>query len=104
MGIQDHRSKHNNFLLRFDAWTAPVPDSEISWAKNWLVQHIKNTDFQYIGQLPHYVPTPYDWDDGFEVFYARLDEEHKILFDHIRELGMNPQSTQHLADLKNKMR
>jgi len=102
--IQDHREKHINFLARFDKWTAPVPESELTWAKNWLVQHIKNTDFKYIGLLPHHVPKPYNWDDSLEVFYHRLDEEHKILFDHIRELGHNHASTEHLANLKAKMR
>jgi len=102
--IKDHRGKHHDFLLRFDAWHAPVPASEISWAKNWLVQHIKNTDFKYIGQLPHHVPKPLHWDDGLEVFYSRLDEEHKGLFDLIRQVGEHPSSTQHLSDLKSKMR
>ena len=102
--IEDHMSKHSAFLARFDAWAAPVPSSELSWAKNWLVQHIKNTDFKYVGLLPHHVPKPYNWDNSLEVFYSRLDNEHKILFDHIRELGHNPDSTQHLADLKSKMR
>ena len=44
--IDDHLGKHNAFLGRFDKWTAPVPESELTWAKNWLVQHIKNTDFR----------------------------------------------------------
>ena len=100
----DHKGKHAAFMERFGAWSAPVPADEITWAKNWLVQHIKNTDFQYVGTMPHPVPRPYDWDESFEVFYARLDEEHKILFDHIRELGNNPDSTKHLDDLKFKMR
>merc|ERR1719312_2074409 len=56
--IDDHLGKHNAFLGRFDKWTAPVPESELTWAKNWLVQHIKNTDFQYIDLLPHHVPKP----------------------------------------------
>ena len=44
--IDDHLLKHNSFLARFDKWEAPVPASEVTWSKNWLVQHIKNTDFQ----------------------------------------------------------
>ena len=90
--------------VRFDAWTVPVPEGEVTWAKNWLVQHIKNTDFKYIGILPHHVPNPYEWNDGVEVFYGRLDDEHKGLFDHIRMLGHNPTSTSDLAMLKSKMR
>merc|ERR1711970_599760 len=42
--IADHLKKHGDFLARFDAWTSPVPEDELTWAKNWLVQHIKNTD------------------------------------------------------------
>merc|ERR1711887_5275 len=102
--IADHLGKHNDFLKRFDAWTTPVPESELTWAKNWLVQHIKNTDFKYIDLLPHHVPKPYNWDDSLEVFYARLDDEHKQLFDHLREVGHTPESTKHLSDLKFKMR
>merc|ERR1712198_699530 len=102
--IADHLKKHATFMERYYAWKTPVPESEVVWAKNWLVQHIKNTDFQYVGNMPHHVPKPYNWDESFEVFYARLDEEHKILFDHIRELGNNPSSSQHLSDLKFKMR
>ena len=102
--VADHLNKHASFMARFQAWTMPVPESEVTWAKNWLVQHIKNTDFKYVGLMPHPVPRPYHWDESFEVFYFRLDDEHKILFDHIRELGNNPESTQHLSDLKFKMR
>jgi len=102
--IADHLGKHNDFLARFDAWTSPVPEAELTWAKNWLVQHIKNTDFKYIDLLPHHVPKPYNWDDSLEVFYARLDDEHKQLFDHLREVGHTPESTKHLSDLKFKMR
>ena len=100
----DHKGKHSVFLARFDGWSSPVAESELTWAKNWLVQHIKNTDFKYVGSMPHPVPKPYNWDESFEVFYARLDDEHKILFDHIRELGNNPDSSQNLTDLKFKMR
>ena len=68
------------------------------------MQHIKNTDFQYVDLLPHHVPKPYNWDDSVETFYARIDDEHKVLFDHIRELGHAPESTMHLSNLKSKMR
>jgi len=101
---QDHIAKHKSFLARFDAWTAPVPGGEVVWAKNWLVQHIKNTDFKYIDHLPHHIPSPFTWDESLEVFYQRLDDEHKGLFDLIRELGHNPKSTQALFDLKAKLR
>merc|ERR1711971_369051 len=50
------------------------------------------------------VPEPYNWDDSVEVFYARIDDEHKVLFDHIKELGHTPKSKMHLSNLKSKMR
>ena len=31
----------------------PVGCDEINWAKNWLAQHIKNTDHQYKTRLEH---------------------------------------------------
>jgi len=100
----DHKTKHAGFLKRMDSWTAPVPDGEVTWAKNWLVQHVKNTDFQYIDKLPWHVPTPYHWDDSVEVWYERLDVEHKVLFDHLRELEYNSESSADLFNLKAKMR
>merc|ERR1712126_370667 len=100
----DHKGKHADFMNRFTAWTSPVATGELSWAKNWLVQHIKNTDFKYVDLLPHHVPKPYTWDDSFEVFYARLDDEHKILFDSIRAVGHDQDSTKALSDLKFQMR
>jgi len=102
--VAAHKGKHAKFMERFGAWASPVPASELAWAKDWLVQHIKNTDFQYVDIMPHHVPKPYVWDDSFEVFYARLDEEHKILFDSIREVAHHPESTKALTDLKFQMR
>ena len=81
--IADHIGKHTDFLARFGTWTSPVPESELTWAKNWLVQHIKNTDFKYMDLLPHNVPKPFHWDDSFNVFYQRLDDEHKQLFERL---------------------
>merc|ERR1711970_1112383 len=102
---EEHKAAHNRILAQMRGWEAPVPDSEIRSVMNWLVQHIKNIDFQYVGQLPHYVKqTPIGWDDSLEVFYARLDEEHIGLFDAMREVGNHPDSTKDLANLKGKMR
>ena len=47
--VADHLNKHATFMTRFQASMMPVPASEVTWAKNWLVQHIKNTDFKYVG-------------------------------------------------------
>merc|ERR1712112_259786 len=102
--IEDHLGKHKAFLDRFDKWTSPVPEAELTWAKNWLVQHIKNTDFKYVGSLPYHVPKPYNWDDSVEVFYERIDDEHKELFDHLRALGHDLESTKELTNLQFKMR
>jgi len=102
--IDDHLLKHNSFLARFDKWEAPVPASEVTWSKNWLVQHIKNTDFQYVGAMPHPVPKPYHWDDSVETFYKRIDDEHKSLFDLIRAIGDDPMSIEGLNNLKTVMR
>ena len=33
-----------------------------------------------------------------------MDDEHNQLFDHLREIGHTTESTQHLSDLKFKMR
>ena len=101
---KEHKKKHAKLMDRMEDWNAPVPSAELAWAKDWLVQHIKNTDFDYIGNMPHRVPNPYHWDDSFEVFYARLDDEHKQLFDAIREVANHPESTEALSDLLFKMR
>ena len=101
---KEHKKKHAKLMDRMQDWNAPVPSAELAWAKDWLVQHIKNTDFDYMGNMPHRVPNPYHWDDSFEVFYARLDDEHKQLFDAIREVANHPERTGALSDLLFKMR
>ena len=101
---KDHKKKHDKFMDRMEDLNTPVPASDLTWAKDWLVQHIKNTYFDYMGSMPHHVPNPYHWDDSFEVFYARLDDEHKQLFDAIREVGNHPESTEALSDLLFRMR
>ena len=43
----DHKMKHYRFGVVLYGLTAPVDCEQINWAKNWLAQHIKNTDHQY---------------------------------------------------------
>jgi len=43
----DHKMKHYKFWVILDDLQAPIDCETINWAKNWLAQHIKNTDHQY---------------------------------------------------------
>merc|ERR1719334_2746701 len=83
-----HYLKHYNFQMKFQGAPTPVPADMIDFAKNWLAQHIKNTDFAYRGKLHarrHYVvPDPYVWDKSFEVHVKQMDDEHVVLFDAVR--------------------
>jgi len=47
----DHKWKHYRFLVILDEVQAPVNCEQINWAKNWLAQHIKNTDHKYKERL-----------------------------------------------------
>ena len=47
----DHRMKHYGFWVILENQQVPVGCEEINWAKNWLAQHIKNTDHQYKERL-----------------------------------------------------
>merc|ERR1711971_803631 len=60
--------------------------------KNWLAQHIKNTDFTYKGLLPeiHPIPAPFKWNSFFAVFYQDMDEDHKVLFSCLADIEANP--------------
>ena len=46
-----HINKHNAFLATMRGLTTPVAQTWITFAKNWLTQHIKNTDHQYTDRL-----------------------------------------------------
>ena len=54
-----------SLVVRFSKIAVPVTHDEIYFAMDWLVQHIKNTDFGYKGHLKHKVPEPYVWDASF---------------------------------------
>ena len=47
----DHKMKHYKFFVILDDLKAPIDCEKINWAKNWLAQHIKNTDHQYKEKL-----------------------------------------------------
>ena len=89
-----HYLKHYNFQTKFQSAHLPIPKEITDMAKNWLAQHIKNTDFAYRGKLHlrrHYVvPEPYIWDASFSVGdkqpYTQMDEEHVGLFDIVRDV------------------
>ena len=88
-----HYLKHYNFQTKFQEAHLPLSSEVTAWAKNWLTQHIKNTDFAYRGKLflrRHYiVPDPYVWDKSFLVDIKELDDEHVILFDAVRDVEAN---------------
>ena len=71
--------------------TTPVSQKWIDFAKNWLTQHIPNTDFRYKNMMPFPVADPYVWDESFQVFHKRLDDEHVVLFDIMQKLKDNPE-------------
>merc|ERR1719167_82092 len=78
----------------------------MDFAKNWLAQHIKNTDFKYKYKLAtqHKTPEPYIWNNEFEVFYKRLDDEHKGLFKIMFAVENNPEDQAKVDELQKLMR
>ena len=65
--LYQHKNKHNAFLTVLKGVSTPVTQSWIDYAKNWLTQHIKNTDSRYKNKMPHPVADPYVWDESFLV-------------------------------------
>ena len=66
-----HINKHNAFLATMRGLSIPASQSFLNFAKNWLTQHIKNTDFRYKNKMPHHVADPYVWDESFQVNVSR---------------------------------
>merc|ERR1712084_76525 len=101
---QDHINKHTNFLAKLKAATIPLDCDFINYVEDWLVQHIMNTDFAYRGKMVHDVPEPYVWEPSFQTFYERIDNEHKKLFDCIKESSDHPSDAAVVAHCKTLLR
>ena len=102
--LYQHINKHNILLTSMEGLTTPVPQKWIDFAKNWLTQHIPNTDFRYKNMMPFPVADPYVWDESFEVFHKRLDHEHVVLFDIMQELKDNPDDVDQLNNNRDVFR
>merc|ERR1711951_199847 len=95
-----HKKKHDVFFKTLTWVTNPVSKEYTDFAKNWLAQHIMNTDFGYRGKLAHPVPEPYVWDKSFATDYPQIDAEHDVLFQKILAVSQHPEDAAILEDLK----
>jgi hemerythrin family non-heme iron protein len=49
--LATHRIIHKEFVDKIKGLSTPLSDEVVSYAKKWLVNHIKGTDFKYKGKL-----------------------------------------------------
>jgi hemerythrin family non-heme iron protein len=46
-----HKAAHDAFVDKVKGLSVPISADVVAFAKDWLVNHIKGTDFKYKGQL-----------------------------------------------------
>jgi len=49
--VAGHKAKHDEFLKKAGAINAPVSGDQVAYMKQWLVDHITKSDFQYKGKI-----------------------------------------------------
>merc|ERR1712032_266678 len=100
--IADHRQRHLGLMNTVKGAQIPITEEMTDFIKNWLAQHIKNTDFTYKGLLPeiHPIPTPFKWNSFFAVFYQDMDDDHKVLFSCLADVEANPSDEGILASCR----
>merc|ERR1719369_1704581 len=105
-----HYLKHYNFQTKFQEAHIPLTSEVTDWAKNWLAQHIKNTDFAYRGKL--FLRRHYGVFDAVRDVEAHRDDQAvwdhmiEVFNDHFRnEEGMFsriPDNAHDIADHRNR--
>ena len=54
--IAEHRNRHLGIMNTVSGAVTPITDEITEFIKNWLPQHIKNTDFDYKGKCLLSIP------------------------------------------------
>ena len=70
--IADHKNRHLGIMNTVSSAVTPITEEITEFIKNWLAQHIKNTDFDYKGKMPkvYPIPEPFKWNKFFAVFVS----------------------------------